>query len=46
MRFVVRMIEPALRILLWFAALLFAVSLLAPTKDAFLAALGSAAIAI
>ena len=45
-RFIVRMIEPALRILLWFAALLFAVGQLAPSKDAFLAALGSAAIAI
>jgi MscS family membrane protein len=45
-RFIVRMIEPALRILLWFTALLFAVSQLSPSKDAFLAALGSAAIAI
>jgi hypothetical protein len=32
MRFVVRMIEPALRILFWFAALLFAVSLLLPRR--------------
>jgi len=46
MRFIVRMVEPAVRILLWFGALLFAVGRLAPTKDAFLAALGSAAIAI
>jgi small-conductance mechanosensitive channel len=45
-RFIVRMIEPALRILFWFAAILFAISLLAPSQDAFLAAIGSAAIAI
>lgn len=45
-RFIVRMVEPAIRILLWFGAMLFAISLLAPSKDAFLAALGSAAIAI
>jgi len=45
-RFLVRMVEPALRILLWFGALLFAVSQLSPSQDAFLAALGSAAIAI
>jgi small-conductance mechanosensitive channel len=45
-RFVVRMVEPAVRILLWFAAMLFAISQLAPSKDTFIAALGSAAIAI
>jgi len=45
-RFLVRMIEPALRILLWFATLLFAISLLSPSQNAFMAALGSAAIAI
>jgi len=45
-RFIVRMVEPAIRILLWFAAVLFAINLLSPSQDAFLAALGSAAIAI
>jgi small-conductance mechanosensitive channel len=39
-------VEPAVRILLWFAALLFAVQIMAPSQDAFLAALGSAAIAV
>lgn len=46
MRFLVRMVEPVLRILLWFGAFLFAAELIAPSQDAFLAALGSAAIAI
>jgi small-conductance mechanosensitive channel len=46
MRFFVRMIEPVLRILLWFGAFLFAAEMIAPSRDAFMAALGSAAIAI
>jgi small-conductance mechanosensitive channel len=45
-RFLVKLIEPVVRILLWFGAIVYAVSVLAPTSDAFLAALGSAAIAI
>ena len=45
-RFLVKLVEPVVRIFLWFAAILNAVNLLAPTSDAFLAALGSAAIAI
>jgi small-conductance mechanosensitive channel len=46
MRFLANQLEPPLRILLWFAALLIAVEIVAPSKDAFLAALGSAALAI
>ncbi|NWF85704.1 MAG: mechanosensitive ion channel [Bryobacteraceae bacterium] len=46
MRFLVRLVEPVVRILLWFGATLFAVEMVAPSQDAFLAALGSAAIAI
>jgi hypothetical protein len=42
----VKLVEPVVRIFLWFAAILNAVNLLAPTPDAFLATLGSAAIAI
>jgi MscS family membrane protein len=45
-RFMVKMIEPAVRILLWFVVAVFAIQLLSPSQDAFLAALGSAAIAI
>jgi MscS family membrane protein len=45
-RFLVKLVEPAVRILLWFGALLFGVQILAPSQDVFLAALGSAAIAI
>ena len=41
-----RQIEPPLRILVWFGALLIAAQVVAPSKDAFLAALGSAALAI
>jgi MscS family membrane protein len=46
MRFVVKLTEPSVRILLWFIVLLFAIQRLSPSQDAFLAALGSAAIAI
>jgi MscS family membrane protein len=46
MRFLVMMLEPALRIVFWFGALIFAVQVLAPSQNAFVAALGSAAIAI
>jgi MscS family membrane protein len=46
MRFLANQLEPPLRIMLWFAALLIAIEVLAPSKDAFLAALGSAALAI
>lgn len=45
-RFLVLLIEPAIRILAWFGALLFAFQELAPDRDALLAALGSVAIAI
>jgi small-conductance mechanosensitive channel len=46
LRFLLRQIEPPLRIVIWFGALLVAAQIVAPSKDAFLAALGSAAIAI
>jgi small-conductance mechanosensitive channel len=46
MRFLARQVEPPLRILVWFGALLWSARMLAPTQDAFLAALGSVAIAI
>lgn len=46
LRFLVRQIEPPLRIIIWFGALLIAAQVVAPSKDAFLAALGSAALAI
>ena len=42
MRFLARQVEPPLRILIWFGALLWSAQTLAPTPDAFLAALGSA----
>jgi small-conductance mechanosensitive channel len=45
-RFLVKLVEPVVRIFLWFGAILYAISVLAPTPDAFRAALGSAAIAI
>ncbi len=45
-RFLVKVVEPVIRIFLWFAAFLFAVWDLSPSADAFLAALGSAALAI
>ena len=46
LRFLLRQIEPPLRIVIWFGALLAAAQIVAPSKDAFLAALGSAALAI
>ncbi len=45
-RFLVKLVEPVVRILLWFGALLIAAEILSPTRDTFLAAVGSAAIAI
>jgi small-conductance mechanosensitive channel len=46
LRFLVRQIEPPLRILIWFGGLLIAAEILAPSKEAFLGALASAALAI
>jgi MscS family membrane protein len=46
LRFLVRQVEAPLRIAVWFVALLLAVEIIAPSKNAFLAALGSAALAI
>ncbi|MCC7498076.1 MAG: mechanosensitive ion channel [Bryobacterales bacterium] len=45
-RFVVKWIEPVLRIGLWFVASLLAFDLLSPSHETFLAAIGSVAIAI
>jgi MscS family membrane protein len=45
-RFLIRQIEPPLRILIWFGGLLLAAEIVAPSKEAFLAALTSAALAI
>jgi MscS family membrane protein len=46
LRFLVRQAEPPLRIAIWFGALLVAAEILAPSREAFLAALTSAALAI
>jgi len=46
LRFLLRQVEAPLRVVIWFAALLIATEILAPSKNAFLAALGSAALAI
>ncbi len=46
LRFLARRTEPPLRILVWFGALLLSLEVLAPSQNAFLAALGSAALAI
>jgi small-conductance mechanosensitive channel len=46
MRFLLRMLEPLIRITVWFGAFTFAIETIAPSRDAFMAALGSAAIAI
>jgi MscS family membrane protein len=46
MRFLVNQLQPPLRIFLWFASLLIVVDVLAPSREAFLAVLGSAALAI
>lgn len=45
-RFLAKAAEPVLRIILWFAAMLISFHLLAPTRETFYAAVGSAAIAI
>lgn len=45
-RFLAGMVQPVLRIVLWFGALLVAFDLLAPSRETFLAAVGSVAIAI
>lgn len=45
-RFLANQLQPPLRILVWFIALLIVMDVLAPSRDAFLAVLGSAALAI
>jgi small-conductance mechanosensitive channel len=45
-RFLSKLVEPVLRIVLWFIAILLAFDLLAPTQETFFAAIGSVAIAI
>jgi len=45
-RFVVKWLEPVIRITLWFGALLFGFSLLAPTQETFFAGLASLGIAL
>jgi small-conductance mechanosensitive channel len=46
LRFMLRQVEPSLRIVIWFAAVLISMEILAPSQSAFLAAMGSAALAI
>jgi small-conductance mechanosensitive channel len=46
LRFLLRQVEPPVRIAIWFAAILVSAEILAPSQNAFLAALGSAALAI
>jgi len=46
LRFLLRQVEPPVRITIWFAAILVSAEILAPSQNAFLAALGSAALAI
>jgi small-conductance mechanosensitive channel len=46
LRFLANQMQPPIRILVWFSALLLVVDVLAPSRDAFLAVLGSAALAI
>lgn len=46
LRFLLRQIEPPARIAIWFTAVLLSAEILAPSQNAFLAALGSAALAI
>lgn len=46
LRFMLRQVEPPLRIAIWFGAILISAEVLAPSQNAFLAALGSAALAI
>lgn len=45
-RFIVRWVEPVLRISLWFLAIFLCFDVLAPTRETFFAAVGSVAIAI
>jgi small-conductance mechanosensitive channel len=45
-RFLAKWIEPVLRITLWFAAFFLSIQVLAPSRETFLAVVGSAAIAI
>ncbi len=45
-RFVVKWIEPILRITVWFAALFVSFELLAPSRETFFATIGSVAIAV
>jgi small-conductance mechanosensitive channel len=45
-RFVVKWLEPVLRITLWFVAIFLAFDILAPTRETFVAAIGSVAIAV
>ncbi|MFB3777701.1 MAG: mechanosensitive ion channel family protein [Bryobacteraceae bacterium] len=45
-RFMVKWLEPILRITLWFAAIFISFDVLAPSRETFLAAIGSVAIAI
>lgn len=46
LRFLLRQVEPPLRIAIWFAALLISAEVVAPSREAFFAVLGSAALAI
>lgn len=46
LRFLARQVEPPVRIILWFVTFLLVTDIVAPSKEAFLAALGSAALAI
>ena len=46
LRFLANQMQPPIRIFVWFSALMLVVDILAPTRDAFLAVLGSAALAI
>jgi small-conductance mechanosensitive channel len=46
LRFLVRQVEAPLRIAIWFVVVLLSAEILAPSQSAFLAALGSAALAI
>jgi len=46
LRFLANQMQAPIRIFVWFAALLIVVDVLAPSRDAFLAVLGSAALAI
>jgi MscS family membrane protein len=45
-RFLVKLIEPAMRILLWFMAMFIAFSLVAPSKETFIAAIASIGLAL